>query len=240
MMQQRNSSFSKGILGLAVAILLPLSFYLIAKGLKKDHLDMPARYRIERVDSILVDGKPVAKPVYHHVQDFIGINQLGDTVSLNKDLAGKVLVVNFFFSTCPSVCPKMTNVLKMLQHAFRKDPKKSQTLDKDIQLVSISIDPERDSIAALRAYTERFGVNHDRWWFLRADKQAVANYARNELGLIANTSDGGADDELHSQKVVIIDQERVIRGYYDGMDSVSIGRAANDISLITLEKKKRN
>lgn len=238
MRQHHSGHFIRGILGLAVAVLLPLSFYLIAKGLKKDVLNMPKKYRVDRMDTVLVDGRQQVRQIYHRVQEFSGINQLGDSVSLNKDLAGKVLVVHFFFASCPDVCPKTMNVLKLLQHAFRKDPKKAKSLEDDIQIVSISVDPAHDSVPILRAYGDRLGINHDRWWLLRTDMQQVTHYAHEELGLLASTEEGDVDAQLHSQKVVVLDQQRYIRGYYEGLDSVSIGHAANDISLITLEKKK--
>jgi protein SCO1/2 len=236
MSNKRNGRF---LLGIAVAILLPLSFYFLAKGLKKDHLNMPRYYVADSITGHMVDGKMVRDTVFHKVADLRGVNQLGDTVSLNKDLADKVLVVNFFFTTCPSVCPRLTSNIKMLQSAFRKDPKKAQTLDKDVQLISITVNPGQDSFQALRAYADRFGVNHDRWWFITGDKKALYNYARNELALSVGDGDGGADDFIHSEKLVIIDQQRHIRGYYDGLDSAQIGRCAYDISLITLEKEKK-
>ena len=200
---------------------------------------MPRYYVADKVDSQTVDGKMTYDTTFHKVADLVAVNQLGDTVSLNKDLAGKVLVVNFFFTTCPTICPKLTANIGMLQKAFRKDPKKAQTLDKDVQLISITVTPQMDSFPVLRAYADKYGVNHDRWWFLTGNKKEIYNYARQDLALSVGEGDGGADDFIHSNKLVIIDQQRYVRGYYDGLDTAQISRCAYDISLITLEKKKR-
>src|SRR5262249_46069973 len=155
-----------------------------------------------------------------------------------KDLANKFLVIDFFFATCPNVCPRLTSNMGLLQRAFRKDPKKEAPLDTIMQLVSISVDPTHDSMPVLRAYADRFGANHDHWWFLTGDKNTIYNYARNELGLAAGPADV-QNDFIHSQKLVLLDKNRHIRGYYDGLDSAEIKRCADDIILLTLEREKK-
>ena len=226
-------------MGLAVAFLLPLSFYVIVKLLKKDKIDLPDYYVVERIDSSVVDGNIVADTVYHQVADLRLINQLGKEVSLNEDLKDKILVVYFFFTNCPSVCPRLTQNMRMFQTAFRKDKKKERSMVQDVQLISITVNPERDSFPVLRAYADRYGVNHDHWWFLTGDKQDIYEYARNELRVIATPGNGGAEDFIHTEKIVVLDRNRYIRGYYDGLDSVDVGRAAYDISLLTIEKNRK-
>ncbi len=236
-MSKRNN---KGFfIGLAVALVLPLSLYTLAKFLKKDHLQLPGYYLVDGLDSFEKDGNVVHDTIFHKVADLKGINQLGDTVSLNQDLKGKVLVINFFFTSCPSICPRLTSNIRMLQQAFQKDPKKAQSLDKDVQLISITVNPEKDSFPALRNYAQRFGVNNDRWWFITGNKPELYRYARQELALATGSGNGGADDFIHSEKIILVDQQRYIRGYYDGLDSNALAQCANDISLLTLEKKKR-
>jgi len=235
MTKKKNTSF---ILGLAVAFLLPLSFFMIAKVLSKDKIHLPSRYGIERVDTFTKDGKLLSDTIYHTVGDLQLTNQLGDKVSLNKELVGRILVVNFFFVTCPAVCPKLTGNIGMLQKAFRKNPKVENGLDNSVHFLSMSVDPVHDTFPALRAYADRFGVNHDHWWFLTGDKQSIYNFARNELKLLVGPGDGGAEDFIHTEKLVLIDAKRNIRGYYDGLDTVEIKRCADDIVLLTMEKEK--
>jgi len=227
------------MIGMAVAVLLPLSFYLIAKVLKKDRIAMPRYYIADRVDSSMVDGQMQRDTVFHKVADLVLTNQVGEQVSLNKDLSGKILVVDFIYTTCPSICPKLTQNMMLLQKAFRKDPKKKVTMNDEVHLLSITVDPERDSFQILRKYADRFRVNHDHWYFLTGDKEAIYNYARKELGLSVQPEEHGAVDFIHTQKIVVIDQNRYIRGYYDGMDNAALAKCAYDISLLSMEKKKK-
>lgn len=225
--------------GLAVALLLPLSFYIIIKKMSEGKIKLPSYYGIGRVDSSVVSGKTVKDTVYHHVSDIVLTNQLGKQVSLNNDLKGKILIVDFFFTKCPDVCPKLTSNMLLLQKAFKKDTKSEINYDTTMRFISITVDPAHDSVPALRAYADRFNANHDRWWFLTGNRAAIYNYARNELHVTMQPGDGGAEDFIHSQKMVLIDQDRYIRGYYDGLDSLDLKRCADDVILLSLEKKKR-
>ena len=227
------------ILGLAVALMLPLSFYLIGKLLKKDRILLPHYYGVEKVDTIKKGEKIEYDTTYKHVADLKGINQLGRTVSLNEDLKGKIIVVDFFFVNCPDVCPRLTGNMTLLQKAFRKSFKQENGLENDVHLVSITVNPERDSFPALRAYAEKYRVDHDHWWFITGDKPAIYDYARNQLGVAVGPGDGGAEDFIHTEKLVLLDKDRHIRGYYDGLDTVQLRKCADDMVLLTMEKKKK-
>lgn len=230
-------STSKYIKGLAVAFLLPLSFYVLAKVLRKDQLSMPAYFIAEKVDSSVIDGKKVYDTTFHQVGELQGTNQFGDAVALNKDLQGKILLVDFIFTTCPTICPQLTRNMKMLVKAYRRTPMANN--DTIVQFISITVDPERDSAGALFAYAKRNGVDMNHWWFLTGDKKTLYNYARNELHLATPDGNGGADDFIHSQQFVLIDRNRHIRGYYDGLDSQSIGRCAFDIGRLNMERGRK-
>jgi protein SCO1 len=193
---------------------------------------MPKYYITERVEEKIVDGKKVSDTIYHQVADLRLTNQLGQRISINKDLAGKILVINFFFVNCPSVCPKLTGNMTMLQKAFKK-------ADSVVHLVSITVNPEQDTPSVLRVYADRFRANHDHWWFLTGNKNDIYNFARNELAVSVQPSEGGADDFTHTEKIVVIDRERYIRGYYNGLDTVDLKRCADDIVLLTMEKKRK-
>jgi len=224
----RNKRF---ILGLAVAGLLPLSFYVIAKALAKDKLELPRHYVVERVAA-------PGDTVWHRAADLRGINQVGETVSLNESLQGRLLAVSFFFTECPTVCPKLTENMRLLQRAFTRTGK--ETFDTvRVQLVSISVDPTTDSPARLRAYADAHRANHDRWWFIQAPRAEVARYMRQDLGLAGGTGEGGAEDLQHSQSIVILDRERYIRGVYNGLDPVDLKRCADDLVLLSMEKKRK-
>lgn len=219
-------------LGLAVAILLPLSFYAITRMLSKDNIDLPDYYVVDGIDTVVEDGKTYYDSIYHRVADLELVNQLGDTISINRDLGNKIVVVNFFFTTCPTICPKLTQHVKMLQQAFKKN-------DTTVHLLSISVDPATDTVPALRQYAEEYKADHDHWWFLTGDRDKIYNYAYNELHVVMGREEEGIDKFIHTQKLVLLDKERHIRGYYDGTDTAELRRCADDIILLTLEKKRK-
>jgi protein SCO1/2 len=229
---QAKRSNSKFFLGITVAFLLPLSFFIVAKILGKDKLAMPKHYNPERVDSSLVDGKYVYDTVYHKVGNVSLVNQMGDTVSINNDLPNKVLIVGVFFTKCTSICPQLSGNMTILQKAFRKN-------DSTVQLISISIDPENDSVVAIKEYANRYLANPDHWWFLTGNRTAIYEYLHNELKLKINPSDAGAEMLDHTPTLVLIDKHRFIRGYYNGLDTLALRTCANDIGLISMEKSKK-
>ncbi len=225
-------------MGIAVAVLLPLSFYLVVDIMSKGKIKLPGHYIIEKVDSTTKNGQLKLDTIYHKVGDLALTNQMGQQVSLKNSLAGKMVVIDFFFIDCPSVCPKLSTNMKYLQNSFKKSPKKETSLENDVQFISITVMPERDSVPRMRAYADKYGANHDHWWFLTGDKKAIYAFARNELGLSTGPGDGGADDFIHTEKIVLLDSAHYIRGYYNGLIDTSANKCANDIVLLTLEKNK--
>ena len=228
----KKSSHKGFIIGITAALLLPISFYIIVRVLSKDTLKMPRYYIADHIDSQVVDGKMQYDTTFHKVSDFELTNQLGDRVTLNGDLKGKIVVVDFFFISCSSICPKLTGNMKILQRAFKKN-------DTTVHLLSVSVNPEEDTVEALRAYADKYEVNHDHWWFLTGDRKVVYNLARNDLGLSIQPANGGLDDLIHSEKLVLIDKDRYIRGYYNGLDTAELKRCADDIGMLSLEKKRK-
>ncbi len=229
--KQSNKKF---LIALAVAFLLPLSLYLIVNHLSKGKVKMPHYYVI---DSVKENEKGKQDTLYHHTSNLTLTNQVGEIVGLNKNLAGKIIVLDFIFTDCTSSCPKLTKEMSFLQKGFRKDPKKETSLDNVVQFVSITVLPERDSFPVLRKYADRYGANPDHWWFLTGDKKNIYNFVRNELEISTGPGDGGADDLIHTEKFVLLDTARHVRGYYDGTSSDEVKKCADDIVLLTLEKK---
>lgn len=227
MKKQNNSKF---FLGITVAFLLPLSFYIVAKLLGKDKLAMPPRYLVERVEERRgEDGKIHYDTLYHQVSDVRLQNQSGDSVFLNKDLEGKILIVAPFFAQCATICPRLIGNMTILQKAFKRN-------DSTVQLISISIDPQRDSFQVLRAYAEQYKANPDHWWFLTGNNATIYSYLHDELKLKINPLDGSAESLDHTPTLVLIDKYRIVRGYYNGLDTSALKKCADDIGLLSMEK----
>lgn len=202
----------------------------------KDKLDMPPYYQVNKQvpahDALkLVDAGKIAP-----VGDLQGFNQFGDAVSLSRDLPGKMLAIDFIFTSCRDVCPKLTKHMQIMEHAFRRTPMKRN--DTTVQFISISVDPANDSVDVLRAYAKERGIDEDHWWFITGNKKAIYDWARNQLHLAVPAGDGGAEDFMHTSQIVVLDRDRFVRGYYDGLDTSDIMRCAYDLGLLVMEKKK--
>ena len=219
--------------GLAVAFMLPLSFYLIAKGMSKDKLHMPRYYNIDST------GTKGIETVYHRAAEVQLTNQLGTAVALNKDLAGKILIINVFSAHCNSNCPKVMANMKILQKAFSKNPRMESSLDTAVQLITITLNPAQDSFSVLRAYADGHGVNHDHWWFLTGDETKIFHYLRTQLFLPVTQSVDTNENLIHMQTIVVLDKNRYVRGYYNGLDLADIKHCADDVVLLSIENEHK-
>lgn len=229
----------KALLGLSVALLLPICCYLILKYASGSAVDMPRRYLLDTVVERVEKGKMITDTLWHQTSNIRLQNQLGDTVSL-YDKKGKILVVDFFFTHCGSICPKLTSNMATLQQSFIRGGNLRKKIDTSIvQFVSFTVDPERDSVPVLKAYADRFGVNHDNWWMLTGNRDSIYRFAFEELKVDKFSTEPVSPDFVHTSRFVLIDKEYRVRGYYNGLDSVSIGKLARDIGLLMLEKDKK-
>ncbi|HEV3223964.1 MAG TPA: SCO family protein [Puia sp.] len=227
----------KALVAVLLAIMVPVISYMIVKRASDRSIGMPGRYYYDSVVSVIRDGKAIDDTLWHSVQDFKFQNQLGRTVSLS-DLPGKVIVADFFFTRCPSICPKLTANIRKLQDALSSKDQFKQLNPAFIQFLSFSVDPERDSVSVLKAYGNKFGINPDIWWLLTGPKKEIYDFSINELKLSLADGEGVDSNFIHTQKIVLLDKEHVVRGYYNGLDSVDMNKMANDMVFIMLEKDK--
>lgn len=226
----------KALLGLSVAVLLPVLCYLALKLASESAVDMPRRYLLDTVVSRVEQGKMITDSIWHKTKNIRLQNQLGDTVNL-YDNPGKIIVADFFFTSCRSICPMLTRNMAKLQQSFIKGGEVRNKIDTSIvQFLSFSIDPERDSVPVLKNYADRFGVNHDNWWMLTGSKDSIYRFAFEEMKVDKFSEEPVSPDFVHTSRFVLMDKERVVRGYYNGLDSVSIAKLARDIGLLMLEK----
>ena len=192
---------------------------------------MPGRYFTP--DTVMVienNGKTVTDTIWHKVKNIEFTNQLGKKVSL-YDLHGKIVVINFFFTRCPGICPGLTRSMKRLQDSFLKN-------DSIVQFISISVDPEHDSVPQLRKFADRYNANHDSWWFVTGNKKDIYDFALNELK--AGLADTEVDSAfIHTENFFLLDSSHIVRGWYNGFDTVKQAKLVRDIPLLMLEKDKK-
>jgi protein SCO1 len=231
---------SKGaILALCMAILIPAASYLFLKVSSEDAVHVPKKYLLDTVYTRIDNGKEVTDSIWHVTKNIRLVNQLGDTVSL-YDNPGKIIVADFFFTRCGSICPALTRNMSKMQQSFLKGGNVRKKLDSSIvHFLSFSIDPERDSVPVLKAYADKFNVNHDNWWMLTGPKDSIYNFAFDELKVDKFSNEPIDPNFVHTNRFVLIDRNRIVRGYYNGLDSAAMVKLAEDIGVLTLEKEKR-
>ena len=153
--------------------------------------------------------------IYHQIPYWSFMNQSGVKVS-SDDLKNKVHLVDFFFTHCPTICPKMTVNMKKIQKALNKE------CYDNVELLSFTVDPKRDSTQRLNEYAKSYNLNTNNWNLITGDQNTIYQLGVNGF-LVPNQEDALAPGGfLHSEKLILVDQKHRIRGYYDGTDSVNI------------------
>ena len=153
------------------------------------------------------------------------INQDGEVRS-SKEWDGKIVVADFFFTTCPTICPKMTASLKRVSEVYN---------DGEVKISSFTVDPERDDPKKLTAYIKKFNLPVQNWDLLTGSKKEIYKLARNSFMLVATDGDGGPGDFIHSENLVLADKKKRIRGYYDGTSNKEVDQLIIDIKKLKNE-----
>lgn len=185
-------------------------------------------YTPSRVDPVLVDSTIQYKKKYHTIADFSLVNQNGDTVTQDtyKD---KIYVADFFFTTCQTICPIMTDHMGQIQNKIMDDT--------EVMLLSHTVTPEIDTVAQLKRYAKKKGVNDKKWNLVTGDKKVIYEMARKSYLAVKENGDGGPFDMIHTENFMLIDKKRQIRGFYDGTKSEDIDRLLDDIAILKEEYK---
>jgi protein SCO1/2 len=183
------------------------------------------------VNAELVDESLRGIGLGHKVQDFTFLNQLGQTIS-QRDVAGKVYVVDYFFTTCPSICPVMTDQMSRIQEAYFNEP--------DFLILSHTVWPEVDTVEQLLSYAKEKGINAKKWHLLTGNKRELYKLARQSYFVLkpaeAENLGDGDSDFIHTNNFVLVDRERRIRGYYDGTNAKEVDKLIGDIKILLKEK----
>ena len=182
-----------------------------------------------KLQKLPVLGKPEqvnGKSIDHTIAAFSFTDQDGNRY--NKSFwKNKIVVADFFFTHCPTICPKMTNSLKQLRAAYKND--------ETVLINSFTVDPENDQPEVLKNYADKFNLDQQGWKLLTGDKKEIYKLARNSFFITATDGDGGPGDFIHSQYLVLVDTQGRIRGYYDGTNDTETSQLIQDIKKLKHE-----
>jgi protein SCO1/2 len=224
----------RNIFALIVAVAVPVGLLLfVPKTLDYLNLSRKASHTIRIPQKMFAEGtrqivnrrnEKVIDTIYHTVPNYKFATQSGDSLALDS-LRGSIYVANFFFATCPGICPKLSNSMEKVQASFIKD--------ESLKLLSFTVDPEKDTMKALRKYADDHDAIPGKWYFLRGSQQDIAHLAAKGLYVTAKPDeDGGPETFVHSEKLVLVDWDGNIRGYYSGIDTASVSKLMGDIVLL--------
>ncbi len=186
-------------------------------------------YQPAMVSPELVDSTIQYKKKYHKIADFKLVNQNGDTIT-QETYKNKIYVADFFFTTCQTICPIMTDHMAEIQ--------KKTLNDNEVMLLSHSVTPEIDTVAQLKRYAVKKGAINGKWNMVTGDKKQIYQLARKSYLVVKDNGDGGLFDMIHTENFILIDKQRQIRGFYDGTNPEDIKQLLNDISTLKEEYTK--
>ena len=217
-----RSFFAKfKIFGIVLLILSVIIIYLFYNALQPVKL-LPV-YSPAMVNSELVAEEIQHVRKYHTIADFSLTNQNGEIIT-QEDYKGKIYIADFFFTTCPTICPIMTKNMADLQKALGKDS--------DVMLLSHSVTPEIDSVAQLKKYTIEKGVDDRNWNLVTGDKKQIYELARKSYLAVKTDGDGGPFDMIHTENFILVDKDKRIRGFYDGTKKEDMDKIMADIEIL--------
>lgn len=215
------------LIAVLVAIVAPIIFLLIFANIQHPSIKpdevLPILGEKKIVERVGEDGERIVDTIYHTIQPFQFISHLGDTITEDR-MKGKVTVVDYFFTTCPGICIDMAKNKLAIQEHFLND--------RDVQIFSHTVDPETDSVAQLYRYAQDNYVNSKVWLLLTGPKKELYDQARKSYLITAIEGDGGPDDFIHSEKLVLVDKELRIRGFYDGTSKEDTEKLIKDIERL--------
>lgn len=207
-------------IGVLFIIFVFIGYYLLSPTKK-----LPV-YNPADVNPKLVDASVKHIRSNHKIADFQMINQNGDTIT-QHNYKDKIYVADFFFTRCQTICPIMSTNMGDLQEYYKNDA--------TVMLLSHSVTPVIDSISVLRAYADKRKILDSKWNLVTGDKKHIYELARKSYFAVLDEGDGGAQDFIHTEQFILVDQKRQIRGFYDGTSKDEIQRIIKDIAILKKE-----
>lgn len=175
-----------------------------------------------------VGDKTTTDTLYQTIPDFKTVNQYGDSIT-SKNLDGKIYVADFFFTTCPSICPIMHRNMLNVYGAYKND--------KDIRIISYTIDPKHDSVNVLKSYADKLGIAGNSWWLLQGKKEEI--YKLSESYLVRKPEEDAKQLFIHDGYFILVDKQKRIRGTYDGTVPDQVNRLIADIKTLKAEPDQK-
>ncbi|GAA4110814.1 SCO family protein [Aquimarina addita] len=218
MLQFFSKYKSFGIVLFILSAIIISIIYTILKPNRTLQIFEPANVSTELVDSTV---QHIRK--FHKIKDFSLLNQNGQKVT-QEDYKDKIYVADFFFTTCQTICPMMTDHMKKIQDELEDD--------KEVLLLSHTVIPETDKVPQLKKYAVEKGVDDTKWNLVTGDKKQIYELARKSYLVVKTDGDGGPYDMIHTENFVLVDKEKRIRGFYDGTKMEEIERLLEDIEVL--------
>ena len=181
---------------------------------------------LRQMEVRMLARRPLAS--YGVLPSFQLTNQAGHFFG-SAQLAGKIWIADFIFTSCPGPCPMISTRMSELQKPLR---------DTDVHLVSFTVDPEKDTPAVLQTYAEKLKAQPDRWDFLTGSKEALYQISRNGFKLGVSDGSEEAGVPVHSTRMVLVDRKGAIRGYYDALAPDAVTKVLADASHLLREQPK--
>ncbi|EJF08634.1 MULTISPECIES: SCO family protein [Pontibacter] len=219
-------SNSKALI-LGILLLVPLLIFIFIGSFGEHHYTLPKYFpQVTATGEVQRDAK--GDTLFNQVPAFQLTSQQGQAIS-QKDLDGHIYVADFFFATCPDICKAMSSQMVRVQEAFQDE--------EQVKLVSFTVNPEYDTPEVLREYGERYGADPGKWYFLTGDRDKIYTLAQKGFYLPVMKVEG-QQDFIHSEKFMLVDKDRYVRGIYDGTDKEDVDRLIIEIKVLLDEYSK--
>ncbi len=199
--------------------------YFILDEKKKELTKLPV-FNPNELNTELVDESQRTITKDHKVSDFLFLNQDGNEVTI-ADVKDKVYVADFFFTTCPGICPKMKKQMSRIYEEFKDK--------EDFMLLSHTVMPEVDSVEVLAEFAKKQNAMTEKWMFLTGDKKEIYRMARQSYFAVKTKGDGGPEDFIHTENFILVDKNQRLRGFYDGTSTEEVDILIQDIYTLYKE-----
>ncbi|MFD2245745.1 SCO family protein [Pontibacter ruber] len=218
---------TKKALILGILLLVPLLIFIFIGTFGEHHFTLKTYFpKVDDTGEVVRNAS--GDTVFHKVPDFTLTSQQGKPVAQNDLLEG-VYVANFFFATCPSICKDMSSQMVRVQEAFQNNS--------SVKLVSFSVNPEHDTPQVLQEYAERYNADPKMWYFLTGERSKIYDLAIKGFYLPVQAVPG-EEDFIHSEKFMLVDKYKRVRGIYDGTDPDDVDRLILEINVLLDEYSK--